>query len=482
MKTPPQILTQIAGWAARTSDRPAITDRTSTIPYGQLWEDVSSCADFFTRHDIADDAAVGLLLPNRGLFVTALLGITRVGAVAVLLPTSLSAAELRRYVEIAGARWVLAGSAHRNLILEAGGQPTSGSHEDLELFLFDVLSTGTLTRDDFIVQLTSGVDQPSKLAIRTHAALWNEIRDFAEEISLTQRDSTVVLSSIFHSYGLIGGTLAPLCQGGCVMLHDGFDPPMVLQRIREEGSTILFGVPLMYRRIIETPTREGEDLSSLRLCFSAGAPLPPDVEEEFSRRFRRKISQDYGSTEAGVITLRLEWTPQLQQSVGMPVRGRRIVIVDTDGSPLPPGQIGEVIVKSAALARGYLGDVPPGTTIHQGRLHTGDLGWVDDDGHVFLVGRKSSLIHAAGVTVDPSAVEIVIARIPGVLDVAVVGIPNPAGGERVKAVVVAEGITTEHILHYCRRHLPDTHQPEVVEFRAAIPRTPAGKILRRVLR
>jgi long-chain acyl-CoA synthetase len=425
---------------------------------------------------------VGLLLPNRGLFVTALLGITRVGAVAVLLPTSLSAAELRRYVEIAGARWVLAGSAHRNLILEAGGQPTSGSHEDLELFLFDVLSTGTLTRDDFIVQLTSGVDQPSKLAIRTHAALWNEIRDFAEEISLTQRDSTVVLSSIFHSYGLIGGTLAPLCQGGCVMLHDGFDPPMVLQRIREEGSTILFGVPLMYRRIIETPTREGEDLSSLRLCFSAGAPLPPDVEEEFSRRFRRKISQDYGSTEAGVITLRLEWTPQLQQSVGMPVRGRRIVIVDTDGSPLPPGQIGEVIVKSAALARGYLGDVPPGTTIHQGRLHTGDLGWVDDDGHVFLVGRKSSLIHAAGVTVDPSAVEIVIARIPGVLDVAVVGIPNPAGGERVKAVVVAEGITTEHILHYCRRHLPDTHQPEVVEFRAAIPRTPAGKILRRVLR
>jgi long-chain acyl-CoA synthetase len=206
------------------------------------------------------------------------------------------------------------------------------------------------------------------------------------------------------------------------------------------------------------------------------------VEEEFSRRFRRKISQDYGSTEAGVITLRLEWTPQLQQSVGMPVRGRRIVIVDTDGRPLPPGQIGEVIVESAALARGYLGDVPPGTTIHQGRLHTGDLGWVDDDGHVFLVGRKSSLIHAAGVTVDPSAVEIVIARIPGVLDVAVVGIPNPAGGERVKAVVVAEGITTEHILHYCRRHLPDTHQPEVVEFRAAIPRTPAGKILRRVLR
>ncbi len=186
--------------------------------------------------------------------------------------------------------------------------------------------------------------------------------------------------------------------------------------------------------------------------------------------------------QAGVITLRLNWAPRLQQSVGRPVRGRTIVIVDTHGRPLPPGQIGEVIVESTALARGYLGDVPPGTTIHEGRLHTGDLGWVDEDGHLFLVGRKNSLIHAAGVTVDPGAVEAVIARMPGVRDVAVVGTPDPAGGERVKAVVVAEGIATEQILHYCRGHLPDTHLPEVVEFRATIPRTPAGKILRRVMR
>ncbi len=482
MKTPRQIIEQIAGWAAKTPGLPAITDRTKAVTFGQLWEDVGSCADFLTRRGVGESAAVGLLLPNRGLFVTTLLSIARVGAVAVLFPTSLSAAELRRYVEMAGARWVLAAVAHRDLILEAGGQPTSGSHEDLEAFAFDVRPTGTLTRDDFIVQLTSGVDQPSKLAVRTYAAVENEILAFAEEITLAQSDTTLVLSSIFHSYGLIGGTLTPLCRGGRVILQDGFDPPVVLQHIRQERPTILFGVPVMYRRIIETPAREGDDLSSLRLCFSAGAPLPQDADDEFALRFRRRISQDYGSTEAGVITLRLKWTPQLQTSVGRPVRGRTVVIVDTHGRPLPPGEIGEAIVESSALARGYLGDVPPGTTIHQGRLHTGDLGWADEDGHLFLVGRKSSLIHAAGVTVDPSAVETVIARMPGVLDVAVVGTPDPAGGERVKVVVVAEGIATEHILHYCRRHLPDTHQPEVVEFRATIPRTPAGKILRRVMR
>lgn len=482
MTTPRRIIEQVAGWAAKTPGRPAITDRTQAVTFGRLWEDVSSCADFLTRHGVAEDAAVGLLLPNRGLFVTALLSIARVGAVAVLFPTSLSAAELRRYIEMAGTRWILAGSAHRDLILEAAGRPAPGSHEDLEAFAFDVVPTGPLTRDDFIVQLTSGVDQPSKLAVRTHAAVGSEIRDFAEEIKLTQRDTTLVLSSIFHSYGLIGGTLAPLCRGAHVILHDGFDPAIVLQRIRQERPTILFGVPIMYRRIVETPAGEGDDHSSLRLCFSAGAPLPRDVDDEFARRFRRRISQDYGSTEAGVITLRRRWTPRLQQSVGRAVRGRIIVIADPQGRPLPPGEIGEVIVESSALARGYLGDVPPGTTIHQGRLHTGDLGWADENRNLFLVGRKSSLIYTAGVTVDPSTVETVIARMPGVLDVAVVGTPDPAGGERVKAVVVAEGIATEHILRYCRRHLPDTHQPAVVEFRATIPRTPAGKILRRVMR
>src|SRR5713226_271033 len=410
MKTPHQIIEQIAGRAAKTPGRPAITDRTKTVTFGRLWEDVSSCADFLTRHGIAEGAAVGLLLPNRGLFVTALLSIARLRAVAVLLPTSLSAAELRRYVEMAGTRLVLTESAHRDLILDAGGQPASGSHEDLEVFAFDVVPTGPLTRDDFIVQLTSGVDQPSKLAVRTHAAVWSEIRDFAKEIKLTRRDATLVLPSIFHSYGLIGGTLAPLCRGGRVILHDGFDPQVALQRIRQERPTILFGVPVMYRRIIETPTREGDDLSSLRLCFSAGAPLAPDVDDEFARRFRHRISQDYGSTEVGVITLRLKWAPRLQQSVGRAVRGRTVVIIDARGHPLPSRQIGEVIVESSALARGYLGDVPPGTTMHGDRLHTGDLGWVDEDRHLFLVGRMSSLIHAAGVTVDPSAVETVIAR------------------------------------------------------------------------
>lgn len=482
MKKPPhQILAHIAGWAATAPDRPAVTDRDGTATFGRLWAEAGSCAGLLARHGVQEGEAVGLLLPNGGPFVAALLSIARMGAIAVLFPTSLAAAELRRYGEIAGARLVLAGPTHEALIVEAGGRPCPDGSQGLRAFAFTVPPARGLAPDDCIVQLTSGADQPSKFAVRTHPAVWQEIQDFAEEIGLTERDTTLVLPSISHSYGLIGGTLAPLCRGGRVVLQDGCDPQAVLRVIRHERPTILFAVPVMYRGLVHAPESEGEDLSSLRLCFSAGAPLPQDVDEAFARRFGRRICQDYGSTEAGVITLRLEWTRRLRHSVGRPVRGRTLTIVGPHGRALHPGEVGEVIVRSPALARGYLGDAPVGTAIDEDRFHTGDLGWVDEDGHLFLAGRRSSCIHVADVTVDPAAVEAVIASMPGVRDVAVVGVAHPAGGERAKAVVVAEGITTEDVLRYCRRRLPDTHRPQVVEFRSAIPRTPAGKILRRLL-
>jgi acyl-CoA synthetase (AMP-forming)/AMP-acid ligase II len=476
-----QIIAHVARWAASTPNRPAVTDRAGTATFGRLWADAGSCAAVLAGHRVQEGEVVGLLLPNRGLFVTALLGIARMGAIAVLFPTSLSAGELRRYGEIAGARLVLAGPSHEALILEAGGRPCPDGARGLRAFAFTVPPVRGLVPDDCLVQLTSGADQPSKLAVRTRRAVWQEIQDFAGEIGLTEHDTTLVLPSISHSYGLIGGTLAPLCRGGRVILQDGFDPRTVLQVVRHERPTILFAVPVMYRELVRAPGGEGEDLSSLRLCFSAGAPLPQDVDEAFARRFGRRICENYGSTEAGVIALRREWAPRLQHSVGRPVRGRTLTIVGPHGQALHPGDVGEVVVRSPALARGYLGEVPAGTAIDGDCFRTGDLGWVDGDGHLFLAGRKSSLIDVAGVTVDPVAVEAVIASMPGVQDVAVVGVAHPAGGGRAKAVVVAKGVTAEDVLHYCRPRLPDTHLPQVVEFRNAIPRTPAGKTLRRLL-
>lgn len=267
------------------------------------------------------------------------------------------------------------------------------------------------------------------------------------------------------------------------MLGRPLSPEAVLRLIRRDRPTILFAVPVMYRALADAPRGERRDLASLRLCLSAGAPLPRDVDDRFAQRYGRRICQDYGSTEAGVISVRLKWTSRLAGSVGRPIRHRTVTIVGASGRPLGRGQVGDVVVRSPALAREYLGAPVPGPTVLQaGRFMTGDLGWVDEQGYLFLTGRRSRLIPAAGATVDPAAVEAVIATLPGVREVAVVGVPISSGRARVKAVVAAEGLTAAGVVQHCRRSLVGSQIPEIVEFCEALPRTAAGKILLRALR
>ncbi len=479
----PLIVAKIEAHARSQPAHPALVDRGGVMTFGQLQDEISSCADLVEACGAGEGDAVGVLLPNSALFVAVLLGIASTGRPAILLPASLPAGDVRGYCRATGACVVFAGPEQRELLQAAGARGLPKRRADLENSTFDAPLERRVRLGDFIGQLTSGVDQPSKVAVRTHTAVWSEIQDFAEEVGLTARDISLVVSSIAHSYGLIGGTLAPLCQGGCAIVGDRFTPEEVARIALRERPTLMFGVPVMYRGLFAVPGAERDDFASLRLCLSAGAPLPRDVDDGFATRYGRRICQDYGSTEVGVITLRLRWTPHLAASVGRSVRGRTVTVVDAEGQPLPPGQVGEVIVESRAVARCYLPESPPGPTLlHGDRFVTGDLGWLDDEGNLFLQGRKSSVIRATGAPVDPAEVEAVIARLPEVREVAVVGVPGSLPGERIKAVVAAEGLSAAGVLEHCRRYLVPSQMPEIVEFCERLPRTPAGKILRRLLR
>jgi len=480
-----RVVDEIARVARAAPDRPALIDRDRRTTYGQLAEQIDSRAEFLAEHGAETGRAVGLLLPNRAASVATLLGTARAGSVAVLFPPSLTPAELRHYSHEAGIRLIISEPAHGPLVEAAGGRVRGRTGKDLDAFELDSPPVEGLRGEDFICQLTSGADQPPKIAIRSHRAVWNEVEDFADEIGITDRDAVLVLPSIAHSYGLIGGTLAPLSRGGRAILWDRFAPEEVAGLIRAERPTLLYGVPFVYRALATAPVGNPEDLASLRVAFSAGAPLPRDVDDGFALRYGRRIAQNYGTTEAGVISIRLEWTPELQGSVGRPVRHRTVTIVDGRGKAFAPGRgsVGGVIVESPALARGYLGAGAAwgGSALKDGRLLTGDLGWMSGDGYVFLTGRAGRVIRIAGAAVDPAEVERVIASLPGVREVAVVGVPLPFKGVGVKAVVVADGLAAADVIRHCRRHLASIMVPEIVEFRAALPRTPAGKILRRAL-
>jgi len=476
------IADEIAHWAAVSPGRVAVVDREGEVTFTRFRDGIAACADLLTALAGAAGEPVGLFLPNSARFVTALLGAASAGSPAILFPSTFTAGELRQYCQEAGTRVVLSGPGHREAVEAAGGRLVRRGEMGVEAFAFDAPAADGLEPADFIGQLTSGADQPPKIAIRTHAAVHGEIQDFADEIGLRERDVTLVLPSIAHSYGLIGGTLAPLCRGGRVLLPERFVAEEVAGLMQSTRPTIMYAVPFMYRALAAAPATGAMDAASFRLCFSAGAPLPRDVDDGFAARFGRRICQDYGTTEAGVISARLEWTERLRDSVGRPVRGREVSVVDGSGRRLRPGHVGEVIVESSALARAYLKKRHARTRIEGSRLITGDLGWVSEDGYLFLTARTSQQIRVAGILVDAAAVEAVIAALPRVREVAVVGVPHPGTGAVVKAVVVAEGLAAGDVIEHCRRFLEGHQAPQIVEFRPALPRTPAGKVLRRALR
>jgi long-chain acyl-CoA synthetase len=227
------------------------------------------------------------------------------------------------------------------------------------------------------------------------------------------------------------------------------------------------------------------DLSSLRLCFTAGMAMPRETFEAFGERFGILVRQLYGSTETGMIAANLSDDPVTTfESVGTPVKGVELEIVDDDGDPLPAGEIGEVTVASAAATSGY-GDLPELNAIafRDGRFFTGDLGRIDHGGMLSIVGRKKLLIETGGFKVDPIEVEAVINSHPAVSESVVVGVDTEVAGEqRVKAVAVLAGECDEReLIAFCRERLANFKVPQAVEFRDEIPKSPLGKVLRKYL-
>ena len=467
--------------ARQAPNSPAITDRHAVTTFEGLWREATVCASLLRTQGIAPGHPVGLLCSNRAQFVEALLGIASVGAIAILLPAALPPELLQEYCRTAALRFAFVEHGFRQSLRSANARLVTEVQPGLEAVTIDGPARDNPPRDSFIGQLTSGVDAPPKIAIRSFAAVWDEIEVIVETIGLNASDSVFVLSPISHSYGLIGGTLAPLCQGARVMLGDSLPAADAMRIARRLRPTVLFGIPKMYTDVVATATAPAKmHLSSLRLCLSAGAPLSSWINERFHACFGHRIMQDYGSTEAGTITLQLQWTPELAGSVGRPLRGRTITIADTHGRRAAAGKVGEIVVHSPGLARWYLESLGPAPL--SGAFATGDLGRLDNGGHLFLVGRKGSLIHASGRSIDPAVIEAVIGQMRGVRDVAAVGVPTSTGEDRIKAVVVSEAVTTARILEYCHQHLPQACVPDIVQFCDEIPRTPAGKVLRRILR
>jgi len=340
------------------------------------------------------------------------------------------------------------------------------------------------------VMFTSGTTGRSKGVMSAHRQSLAVARAWAECAGLTCDDRYLVVNPFFHTFGYKAGILACLLAGATLVPQAVFDAGRAMALIETERITVFPGAPTIYQTILDHPARGGRDLSSLRLAVTGAAVVPVALVE----RMRRELSFDtvltgYGLTEAVVATMcRPGDDPQtVAQTSGRAVAGFEVRVAGPDGSPLEPGQLGEVLLRGPNVMLGYLDD-PAATRAAidaGGWLHTGDVGRLDPRGYLTITDRLKDMYICGGFNVYPAEVEQVLARLDGVAEAAVIGVPDARLGEVGRAYLVTRAgraLGEAEVLAFCRARLAGYKVPRVVEFRADLPRTPAGKPLKRLLR
>ncbi|UOY94248.1 AMP-binding protein [Ectobacillus sp. JY-23] len=299
----------------------------------------------------------------------------------------------------------------------------------------------------------------------------------------------VVLGALpfFHVYGMTAVMNISIMQAYQMILIPKFDVEAMLKAIKKHRVTLFPGAPTMYIALLNHPKLQQYDISSVRACISGSAALPVEVQEQFEKITGGKLVEGYGLTESSPVThSNFLWARRVSGSIGVPWpdTDAKVISLET-GAPLSVREIGEIVVRGPQIMKGYW-NRPEATaeTLRDGWLHTGDVGYMDEEGFFYVVDRKKDMIVASGFNIYPREVEEVLYEHEKVREVVVAGIPDPYRGETVKAyVVLKEGVTCtiEEIDQYARKYLAAYKVPKIYEFREELPKTMIGKILRRAL-
>ena len=493
--------------AAASPDRPAVVYAGGQLSYAELDALSSRLAAGLESAGIGPGDLVGLQLPNIPQFLIAYFGILKAGAVVVPLNVLLKPPEIAFHLSDSGVKLLITwegilGDAVKGA--EAAGVSTvyavghaaqaAGPADPVRVLPFEhllavpadgyLLAPRELT-DTAVVVYTSGTTGRPKGAMLTHIQLYMNADIPGRLFGVRPDDVVITVLPLFHVFGL--SSILNVCvRFGCTMsLIPRFDPTAVLTAIQRDGITIFEGVPTMFIALLEHPDLDSYDVSSLRVAISGGASIPAPVLDAFEKRFGVLILEGYGMTEtASTTTFNISETERRVYSVGKPIWGTQTQVWDSEGRPLPPGKdhIGEVVTRGLHVMKGYLNAPDATASVFSGDwLHTGDLGYFDEDGFLFIVGRQKELIIRGGYNVYPREIEDVLHAHPAVAEAAVIGIPHERLGEEVMAVVtVRDGaaVTEAELDAYCRERIAAYKYPRRFEFRAQLPKNSLGKVLK----
>jgi long-chain acyl-CoA synthetase len=334
---------------------------------------------------------------------------------------------------------------------------------------------------------TSGTTGDPKGAMLTHENFLAECEATIEVITTTEEDRFATLVPFFHIYGLAVGLVVSLFRGCGSVLFPQYSPRQFLKRMEAEKVSILIAIPTQYHHLLLAAKKRGFAHTPLKCCISGAAPLPVAVIKQFKETFGVDIMEGYGLTETTASVSANPSDRTKPGSVGPPGRGVQIKIADDHGNTLPPKQTGEILVKGKVVMKGYY-NLPEETraVLKAGWFSTGDIGYQDEEGYIYIIDRKKDIIIKGGFNISPAEIEELLRTHPKVKEAAVVGHKEKEGREEaIKAFVVlaeSEDITPAEIIGFCRMNLAPFKVPDEVIFRDGLPNSASGKVLKKELR
>ncbi len=478
--------------AERFPDRPAIKLDDLVLTWSDVQQGAQRVAGMLQGKGIGPGDRVAMVLPNVPPFPVIFYGALAVGAVVVPMNPLLKGREVKYYLEDSGASILF---AWKDMAEEAGKGASEVGIECVEVGtdFAEVLAghdpvTEVVSReddDDVVLLYTSGTTGQPKGAQLTHHGMATNAATSAETlIEITEDDVVMGCLPLFHVFGLTCGLNASVLKGSCLTLIPRFDPEKALEVVSRDQVTVFEGVPTMYAAMLHAKGADAADMSSLRTCISGGSAMPVEVMKSFEQKFDCIVLEGYGLSETSpVASFNQPGQERKPGSIGTPVRGCEMKVVDDDGQEVPQGEKGEIVIKGENVMKGYWGrEEATADSIKDGWFSTGDVATQDEDGYFFIVDRKKDLIIRGGYNVYPREVEEALYEHEAVREVAVIGIKDDSLGEEVgAAVALKEGasVEVEELQAFAKERLAAYKYPRAVWIVEELPKGPTGKILRR---
>jgi long-chain acyl-CoA synthetase len=473
--------------ATRTfPDRPAVRQDDLILSYAELNARSAIVAAAVRQRGIAPGDRVAVMLPNVAAFPVLYYGLLRAGAVVVPMNPLLTGREATHYLADSGAALIFAWHEAAGAIEAAATTGAQIVVVGAGLDLFDGIEPDhavveRAADDTAVILYTSGTTGTPKGAELTHENLRGNASVTATSlIDIGPDDVIMGCLPLFHVFGQTCGLNAAVAAGALITLLPRFDARKVLDIIGRDKVTVFEGVPTMY---VALNALEPAGTDTLRVCVSGGSALPVEVLRDFESKYGCEILEGYGLSETSPVACFNQRGARRPGSIGVPVPGVSMRVIDPTGHDLPTGEIGEIAICGPNVMKGYW-NRPEATAeaIRDGWFRSGDLGQRDDDGFFYIVDRKKEMIIRGGFNVYPREVEEVLYEHPQIVEAAVIGVPHPTHGEEVAAaIVLAEGstVTAEEIRDYVKQRVAPYRYPRHIWITEMLPKGPTGKIVKR---